>query len=461
MRFTRVLAVAVCLWPALAFADSIDQLTPNQFFVGATEEFITVHGTGLAGAQNTLVEFSGPFGTERLEVNAINGAGTELTSWLPVHIGVTLGHYSITVLAIDSSTVTRTIGPAFFDVVDFPIAQPPLLSMPEVVVAEAASAAGANVTFTVRGLSFVDPAPVIVCDHASGSLFPLGTTSVGCTATDSFGSTSGSFSVVVADTVKPQLVLPANFTTHTTVVTYTVTATDAIDGPVTPSCSPQSGSTFPEGVTVVSCEAKDSSFNTASGQFQVTVSLAPVLTLPADIKVEATGPNGAMVPYVATADRGTIMCTPPSGSVFPLGTTIVQCSATGPGGTTNGSFTITVVDTTPPQILRINASPSIIWPPNHVMIPVTFEVIAIDLVSTHLASHIVSITSNQPDNGHGDGNTTGDFRITGALTAELRAERAAGSDRIYTITIVTVDESGNQASAAVQVRVTQVRRRGV
>jgi hypothetical protein len=201
--------------------------------------------------------------------------------------------------------------------------------------------------------------------------------------------------------------------------------------------------------------------NTANGRFFVTVVFAPVLTLPADFTVEATGPNGAMVPYVATAVNGTITCTPPSGSIFPLGATIVQCSATGLGGTTTGSFTITVVDTTPPLILRIIASPSVFWPPNHKMIPVTFEVVAVDLVSSTLVSHIVSITSNQSINGPGDGNTVPDWVITGALTADLRAERAGGTDRIYTITIVTVDGSGNQTSGTVQVRVPQSRRRGV
>lgn len=467
MRAVLSLAVAVCLWPALVLADSIDHLTPNAFFLGSTEEFITVHGTGIQGAQSTMIQFSGPAGTILLEPSAGDTAGTEVTSWLPFAIATRLGHYSITVLATDSSTVTRSIGPAFFDVVEFPIKQPPLLSMPEVVDVEASSPAGALATFSVHGLSFVDPTPTVTCDHVSGSLFPLGTTTVTCTATDSFASTSGAFSVVVSDTVGPVLNLPANFTTSNPIVTYTVTAQDAISGAVTPQCSPASGSTFAEGVTEVLCTATDSSLNPTTGRFFVTVALTPppVLTLPADFTVEATGPNGAMVPYIATASNGIIVCTPPSGSIFPLGATIVHCTATGPGGTTTGSFTITVVDTTPPVILKIIASPAVLWPPNHKMVPVSFQVFAFDLVSSNLASHIVSITSNQNDKGEGDhdggddGDTSLDFRITGALTADLRAERDEGDDRIYTITIVTVDEAGNQATGTVQVVVKRARRR--
>ena len=71
-------------------------------------------------------------------------------------------------------------------------------------------------------------------------------------------------------------------------------------------------------------------------------------------------------------------------------------------------------------------------------------------------SHIVSVTSNEADNGNGDGNTSPDFVITGPLTLQLRAERD-GNDtaRIYTITIATSDFSGNTAHGTVTVSVSQ------
>lgn len=442
----------------VVFADTIDRVTPNRLFVGSVEEFITVHGTGLAGTLSTMVEYSGPVGTRVLEPNAMTETGTQVTSWLPAEFGVTLGHYSITILAIDSPTVTRRIGPAFFDIVDYPIEQPPLINVPEVVLAEAKDPTGSIVSFNVFGLSFVDPAPVIACSHQSGARFPLGTTTVVCSATDSFASTSADFPVVVSDTVGPILVVPASFSTSDPVVTFTVTATDAIDGTLTPVCSPSSGSTFAEGVTKVVCTATDANANTAFGSFNVTLIVLPVLTLPADFSVEATGPE-TVVTYLATAEGGTITCTPPSGALFPLGTTTVHCTATGPGGTSTGTFAVTVEDNTPPTIHQIVASQTTLWPPNHSMIPITFQVVASDLVSPILISHIESITSNQSDNGEGDGDTTPDWRITGPLAAELRAERSGGSDRIYTITIVTIDGSGNRTTGTVQVRVAQSRRR--
>jgi uncharacterized protein len=82
----------------------------------------------------------------------------------------------------------------------------------------------------------------------------------------------------------------------------------------------------------------------------------PVLHLPADITAEASSPGGAIVGYAATASdaRDTnvvVTCTPQSGSLFPLGKTSVNCSATNSRNkTAEGSFGVTVVDTTPPLV---------------------------------------------------------------------------------------------------------------
>lgn len=54
-------------------------------------------------------------------------------------------------------------------------------------------------------------------------------------------------------------------------VTYKVTATDDVDGPVAVACRPASGSRFKIGRTVVTCSATDRSSNTATARFTVTV----------------------------------------------------------------------------------------------------------------------------------------------------------------------------------------------
>jgi hypothetical protein len=82
----------------------------------------------------------------------------------------------------------------------------------------------------------------------------------------------------------------------------------------------------------------------------------PTLTLPADRTVEATGPQGAIISYDATAHDAIdgpvdVVCSPPSGSTFTLGGTTVTCSATNAHDmTAQASFKVTVVDTTAPTI---------------------------------------------------------------------------------------------------------------
>ncbi|MCX6720409.1 MAG: DUF5011 domain-containing protein [Candidatus Staskawiczbacteria bacterium] len=83
---------------------------------------------------------------------------------------------------------------------------------------------------------------------------------------------------------------------------------------------------------------------------------APVLTLPSNITVEATGPSSAVVTWEASATdldpaNPTVTCAQSSGSTFYLGSEGVNCSATDTAGNTaTGGFSVTVQDTTPPVL---------------------------------------------------------------------------------------------------------------
>ena len=119
-------------------------------------------------------------------------------------------------------------------------------------------------------------------------------------------------------------------------------------------------------------------------------------------------------------------------------------------------------DTTPPEIVNVSATPNVLWPPNHRMVGVTVTATAVDTVDPSPSSPtIVSVTSNQPINGLGDGDVAPDWAITGPLTVDLRAERAQGHERIYTITIESTDASGNVGSATVLVSVKPTKTRAV
>jgi hypothetical protein len=74
----------------------------------------------------------------------------------------------------------------------------PVITVPTDITAEATSAGGAVVNFTVSATDDVDPNPTLTASPASGSTFPLGTTTVTGTATDAHGnSASRTFTVTV------------------------------------------------------------------------------------------------------------------------------------------------------------------------------------------------------------------------------------------------------------------------
>jgi hypothetical protein len=191
----------------------------------------------------------------------------------------------------------------------------------------------------------------------SGSIFPLGTTLVTCNAVDAHGNTgSGTFNVTVTDTTPPVVTAPADIVKEATgpdgaVVEFLATASDIVDGAITPTCTPASGSTFPLGTTVVTCDAVDVHGNTGSSTFNVTVTsdeTPPVLNLPVDIVAPALNASGTAVDYTVSANDAVdgpvpVTCLPASGSWFPIGSTIVNCSASDAhGNRAEGSFLVSV-----------------------------------------------------------------------------------------------------------------------
>jgi hypothetical protein len=216
----------------------------------------------------------------------------------------------------------------------------------------------------------------VSCLPASGSFFPKGTTTVTCTNQD---GRSCSFTITVNDAQLPSITCPANITVGTSqgqcqaAVGFTATATDNCPG-VTVTCAPSSGSVFPAGTTTVNCTARDASNNMRSCSFTVTVrdTQPPTITCPVTA-ITAVGPancppsTGAVVTFGnPTANDNcsgvTIVCSPASGSVFPVGTTTVTCRATDIGGNmATCSFPVTVFSV----CLQDDANPSMKLLINH------------------------------------------------------------------------------------------------
>jgi Right handed beta helix region len=123
------------------------------------------------------------------------------------------------------------------------------------------------------------------------------------------------------------------------------------------------------------------------------------------------------------------------------------------GGFASDSAVITVTDTRAPEITAVTATPSMILQTNHAMVSVAVNVSVSDC-DPGVSCKIVSVTSNESDDGLGDGDTAVDWKITGDLSLELRGERAgSGTGRVYTITVACTDSSGNTSNSTVMVRV--------
>jgi HYR domain len=251
----------------------------------------------------------------------------------------------------------------------------PVVTVPADIAVEADGKDGSVVTFSASATDLVSGTIAPTCTPASGSTFAIGSTTVSCTATDGAGNAgSASFKVVVRDTTPPPFIVNGQPVSDTNplppitqeatgpsgaIVAYTSPeATDSASPPVTVVCTPESGTLFAIGDTLVTCIATDAAGNQATASFTVTVrdTTPPTLTVPADILAEATASTGAVVAFTANATDvvdGSItpVCTPASGSTFALGATSVTCSARDKAGNSAAaSFKVTVRDTTIPTV---------------------------------------------------------------------------------------------------------------
>jgi hypothetical protein len=112
-----------------------------------------------------------------------------------------------------------------------------------------------------------------------------------------------------------------------------------------------------------------------------------------------------------------------------------------------------VCEATPPTI-DAEVTPQTLWSPNHKYVTVETTVDVTDNVDTGLSPVLVSVTSNEPDNGLGDGDMPDDIVILDDFTFQLRAERAGlGDGRVYTITYMATDSCGNTTYKSVTVTV--------
>lgn len=222
---------------------------------------------------------------------------------------------------------------------------------------EAFDACGGDVTLTLdEGLE-------------SGAFFPIGTTTIGYTATNTLGnSVSCSFNITVVDEDAPVITCPEDIELTADgdicefVVNYDIpTATDncSVDEINLVDGDP-SGSTFGIGNHTITYEAVDAAGNTSQCSFNIIITdvVDPTISgCPDDITVNATeGECGAVVNYEEPV--GDDNCDFDishngfgSGAMFPVGETTVTWTVIDlSGNTASCSFTVTVVDNIAPTV---------------------------------------------------------------------------------------------------------------
>ena len=222
-------------------------------------------------------------------------------------------------------------------------------SLPGDVVVEATAPSGAVVI--LAALDNLDPSPRLDCAPATTSTFPLGTTTVSCTATDAAGNTTpGMLTVTVRDTTPPTLaphrdVIAAQQSQQGAVVPYELPmAEDAADPGPAVACNPPAGSTFPLGVTTVTCTATDAAgLTSAPITFDVIVQAGPKPATPAIVTDVPRLTNRADASFqLAVEPDASVECSL-DGPLGPGGFT--PCSGSAPqaySGLVDGSYLFTV-----------------------------------------------------------------------------------------------------------------------
>jgi probable HAF family extracellular repeat protein len=218
---------------------------------------------------------------------------------------------------------------------------------------------------------------------------------------------------------------------------------------------------YPRGNTSVTLTVTDSkgASSQCSGTATVIDNTPPAVTAPAAV-TKYTGPGATSCgTIISDASLGTVVANDncpgvtvtrsgvPANNSFPVGTaTVTYTAKDAAGNTATATQVVTVVDNTLASITNVSANPSTLWPPNHKMVAVTVNYTSTDNCGQPTCQ-ISSVTCNEPI-------SSSDYIIVDAHHVKLSADRlGSGNGRIYTITIICTDASGNSSSQAVTVTV--------
>jgi hypothetical protein len=326
------------------FSITVQDTTPP--VIASVPANITVEATGPTGRAVTYtLPTATDLVTSPITVLTSHPSGTTFP------VGVTTVNFNATDAAGNSSS-------ASFQVTVTDQTAPVFASIPVNVTVEATGPAGAAVTYVMpTATDLVDGVRPVITSVASGSTFPIGTTTVTFTASDLATPTNTStatFQVTVRDTTPPVIGAVSNITVTApdligAIVTYALpTATDIVAASPTVTATPTSGSVFAIGVHTVTVTAVDDYNNQSSKTFTVTVLSPAQMSVTPATGLVTTGPQGqqgspftpastnytvtnnGQVPmnFTVTGAPGWVAATPAAGTLAPGAATTVTVALT-------------------------------------------------------------------------------------------------------------------------------------
>ena len=260
----------------------------------------------------------------------------------------------------------------------------PTVSVPANITVDAVSADGtaasnATIAAFLQGASAADATDGSVSvTNDSPTVFPVGSTTVTFSASDSLGNVGSNTATVTVEDQSPPVITPPTSTTvaatdangtaktDAAIVAFlgSVSSLDNVDGAVTEGISNDAPDLFPIGATTVTFTLADSSGLTGTATALLTVAdqAAPVVTAPAAVTIAATDANGtvasnsAITAFLSGASAtdnvdASVTVTNDGLATFPLGATTVVFTATDAAGNTGtASAVVTVTDQDKPVV---------------------------------------------------------------------------------------------------------------
>jgi hypothetical protein len=418
---------------------------------GGANVSVVVTATDESSAATVGCTRTGPSGSAPLPVDGSS-------SFVP------LGSWTATCVASDEAGNQTSGG--------FPIAVvdtiPPSLTTPAPIQIQATSSTGAVVTYAATAADVVDSSPVVACVPASGSLFPVGVTSVACTATDASGNAAASsFTVTVTGVTTATTVAVSNAIydgmPHGASATVTgagglnqavsviyTGATGTIYGPT--ANPPVNAGTYVATATFAGTANYLSSTGTAT--YTTARRTASVIPSPASKQYGAPDPplTGTLTGFIAS-DGIIATYTRAAGEAvgtYPIGATLAPAAALGNYAVAYGTAIFTIVMPPPPTVTATATPNVLLWSPNKTMVPVTISGNAMGpgmTVSYTVADEYGKI---QPS-GTAVVSAAGSYSFVVSLEAYRNGNDADG--RFYTITVTGKDQFGRTVSTTTIVRV--------